>query len=194
MRKVSALLREHLHFTVVVTLLTLVMTFPTIVNVFRTDVFWLPTGDSHDVYIKFWDIWYSEQFLTGQADRFYTDLMFYPDGLSLAYHPFFIPYVIMMNVLDIFFPPSNAYSLGYLLIIWLSALSAYFYLLWLIKDKWIALFGAVLFGFSPHVMIHPNHPEVAFVAEIPLIMYFFPARHARKTTALRRDYRACSLA
>ena len=169
----SALLREHLHFVVVVTLLTLVMTFPTIVYVFRTDVFWLPTGDSHDVYIKLWDIWYGGQFLTGQADRLYTDLMFHPEGLSLAYHPFFIPYIAVMNVLDIFLPPSNAYSLGYLLIIMLSALSGYFYLRWLFKDKWLALFGAVVFGFSPHVLIHPNHPQVGFVAEIPLILYFF---------------------
>lgn len=173
MGRFSAALREHLHFIVVVTLLTLVMTFPTIVYVFRTDVFWLPTGDSHDVYIKLWNIWYSEQFLTGQADRFYTDLMFHPEGLSLDYHPFFMPYDAVMNLLEILLPPSNAYSLGHLLIIWLSALSAYFYLTWLFNDKWIALFGAVVFGFSPHLMIHPNHPEEAFVAEIPLIMYFF---------------------
>ena len=190
MRKVSALLREHLHFTVVVTLLTLVMTFPTIVNVFRTDVFWLPTGDSHDVYVKMWDVWYGEQFLTGRADRFYTDLMFYPDGLSLAYHPFFIPYVIVMNVLDIFFPPSNAYSLGYLLIIWLSALSAYFYLLWLFKDKWIALFGAVLFGFSPHVMIHPNHPPYRVRRHDSAGFVFPPARIASKSTAIRGNFRS----
>ena len=173
MTRALTTLREHLHFIVIVTLLTLVMTFPTIIYVFRTDVFWLPTGDSHDVYIKLWDIWYSEQFLTGQADRFYTDLMFHPEGLSLAYHPFFMPYLAVMNALDFFLPPSNAYCLGYLLIIWLSALSAYFYLLWLFKDKWLALFGAVVFGFSPHVMIHPNHPQVAFVAYMPLILYFF---------------------
>lgn len=172
-RRFSAALREHRPFIVISTLLTLVMTFPTIVYVFRADVFWLPTGDSHDVYIKLWDIWYGEQFMTGQADRFFTDLMFYPDGVALAHHPFFIPYLAVMNVLDIFLPPSNAYSLGYLLIIWLSALSAYFYLQWLFKDKWLALFGAVLFGFSPHVLIHPNHPYVGFVAEIPIIMYFF---------------------
>ena len=53
--------REHLHFIVVTTVLTLVMTFPTIVYVFRTDVFWHPAGSSHDIFIKFWDIWYGGQ-------------------------------------------------------------------------------------------------------------------------------------
>ena len=169
--RVSALLREHLHFVVVVTLLTLVMTFPTIVNVFRTDLFWLPTGGSHDVYVKMWDVWYGEQFLTGQADRYYTDLVFYPEGVSLTFHPLSIPHIITVNVLEMMAPLSNAYSLGYLLIIWLSALSAYVYLRWLFKDKWLALFGSVVFGFSPHVMIHPNHPHIAFVATVPLILY-----------------------
>ena len=70
MQRLRTTLREHGHFLIIVTLLTLVMTFPTIVYVFKTDVFWLPTGDSLDVYIKLWNVSYGKQFLTGQADRF----------------------------------------------------------------------------------------------------------------------------
>lgn len=166
-------LREHRHFFIVVTLLTLVTTFPTIVYVFKTDVFWHPAGTSHDVYIKFWDVWYGKQFLTGQADPFHTDLIFHPEGTSLSFHPFFIPHIIVVNLLSFILPVSNAFSLAYLLIVFFSALSAYTYLCWLFKDKWIALLGAVVFGFSPHVVGHPNHPEIAFVATIPLALYCF---------------------
>ena len=94
MHRLGNLLRQHAHVFIVVALLTLLTTFPTIVYVFKTDVFWHPAGASRDVYIKFWDIWYGKQFLTGQADPFYTDLMFYPEGVSLAFHPFFIPHII----------------------------------------------------------------------------------------------------
>ena len=167
-----AALKEHVHFIIVVTLLTLAVTFPTIAYMFKTDVFWLPTGSSHDVYIKLWDIWYGKQWMTGQADRFYTDLMFYPDGVSLTYHPFFIPHVIVVHILSVILPLSNAYSFAHLLIIWTSAFSAYVYFGWLFKDKWIALFGAVVFGLSPHVLSHPNHPEIAFLAPVPMILYF----------------------
>ena len=76
-------LREHRHFVIVLTLLTLAVTFPTIVQVFRTDIFWHPGGEHADSFIKLWDLWYGNLFLSGQADRFYTDLMFYPDGVSL---------------------------------------------------------------------------------------------------------------
>ena len=154
MLRISNTLREHRHFFVVVVLLTLVTTFPTIVYVFKTDVFWHPAGAHRDVYIKIWDVWYGGQFLSGQADRFHTDLLFYPEGTSLVFHPFFIPHIIVVNALNILLPLSNAFSLAYLLIIVISALSAYVYLHWLFKDKWIALLGAVVFGFSPIVVGH----------------------------------------
>jgi hypothetical protein len=163
-------LRTHRQVLVVVTLLTLAVTYPTISYILRTDVFWLP-GDDYDVFIKYWDVWYGGQFLRSQADRFFTDLMFYPKGLSLNYHPFFIPQIIVVNALSVFLPVSNAISLTYLLIIASCAFSAYAYLLWLFKDKWIALFGAVVFGFSPHVVGHPYHPDIMSMATVPLALY-----------------------
>ena len=164
-------LSEHRHFLIVLTLLTLVLTFPTIVQVFRTDIFWHPGGEHPDSFIKLWDVWYGNLVLRGQADRFYTNLMFYPDGVSLVYHPFFLPHIIIVNALSLVLPLASAYSLAHLLIIWSSALSAYLYLLWLFKDKWIALFGAVVFGFSPHVVGHPYHPDIAAMATVPLTLY-----------------------
>ena len=171
MPRLLSLLREHRHVFIVVTLLTLVTTFPTIVYVFRTDVFWHPAGDHRDVYLNFWDAWYGKQFLTGHADPFYTDAIFYPQGESLAFQPFSLPHIILVNALDVILPISNAFSLTYLLIILLCALSAYVYLLWLFNDKWIALMGGVVFGLSPHVVGHPQHPALAFSATIPLAIY-----------------------
>lgn len=173
MNRLRRALREHRHVFVVVSLLTLATTFPTIVYVFRTDVFWHPAGTSLDVYIKFWDVWYGNQILTGQAAPFYTESLFYPEGVSLASHPSFIPHIVVVNALGIVLPVSNAYSLAYLLIVAICALSAYVYLHWLFQDKWIALLGAVVFGLSPHVVGHPNHPEIAFVATVPLAVYCF---------------------
>ncbi len=181
MRRLPTALRNHGHFIVVVTLLTLIMTWPTILNVFRTDVFWLPTGKSTDVFIKLWDVWYAGQFLSGQADRSHTNQIFYPEGVSLVYHPFFIPHAIVVNGLRALLPATNAFILTHLLIIWTAALSAYVYLRWLFKDQWAALLGAVVFGLSPVVVANANHTEVSFVAPIPLALYaFHRGIHARR--------------
>ena len=173
MQHVLNWLRENRHFVVLVTILTLVMTFPTILYVFRTDVFWLPAGQDGDALTEIWDVWYGKLFLSGQADRFFTNRIFYPTGVPLVYHPLNLPYVIAVSALQLVMPVSNAFSLAYMLIIFFSTVAAYVYLRWLIEDKWIALLGAVIFGFSPHVIGHPNHPNNALVATIPLLIYGF---------------------
>lgn len=164
-------LREHRHFFIIFTLLILVMTFPTIIYVFRADVFWLPTGTSRDVFIELWDIWYTKQILTGQADRFFTDQIYYPAGVSLAYDPMFFLFNIVVIALQLLLPLSDAYCLSLLLLIGATALSAYACALWLFKDKWIALLAAVIFAFSPQVMGHPHWPKVAWIAPVPIILH-----------------------
>ncbi|MDE2776684.1 MAG: hypothetical protein OXI77_12140 [Chloroflexota bacterium] len=71
-------LRQHLPVFIIVAILIAVMTFPTIVYVFNTEVFWLPTGKHSDTWMKFWDAWYGWRVLAGEADIRHTDLMFSP--------------------------------------------------------------------------------------------------------------------
>ena len=172
MHRLLDLLREHRHFFIVVALLTLATTFPTIAYVFRTDVFWLPT-ENWDIYTHIWDTWYSQLVLTGQADRSYTNLMFYPEGIDLGRHSYVLPNILAVMVFKLILPLSNAFSLAWLLIIFSCALAAYVYLLWLFEDKWIALFGAVVFALSPHVASEPHHPDVTYIVPIPLVLYCF---------------------
>ena len=166
------ILRNHLHFVVTVGILIMVMTWPTIVHVFDTTVFWLPS-DNNDIWIEFWNAWYSKLILAGEADFYFTDLSFYPDGLPLNYHVLSIPPILAFGGLQTIMPASNAYNLTYLLIIFSTALSAYVYLLYLLKDKWISLFGAVIFGLSGYIFGRPPHPALSFIATLPLTLYFF---------------------
>ncbi|MDE2819782.1 MAG: hypothetical protein OXI40_08635 [Chloroflexota bacterium] len=174
MRHLRAVTGRHLHFIVVVTLLAIWYTFPTIVHVFKTDSFWLPSGGSFDIYLHIWDKWYWQQIFSGQADRMYTTALFYPQGLSLAHHPLSsLPTNIVQLVLQTILPVSNVFCFAYLLVIFLNAVSAYVYMLWLFKQKWIALIGAVVFGFSPHLITKPNQLHDATVAPIALAFYCF---------------------
>ena len=164
--------RNHLHFIVIVGILTAAMTWPTVRHVFDTSVFWLPT-DSDDIWMKLWDAWYLKSLIAGQADFYFTDLLFYPNGLSLVYHNFNVPHMIVFGGLQAVMPTSNAFNLTYLLIVFSTALSAYVYLCYLLKDKWISLFGAVVLGLSGHVVGRASQPDVSWIATLPLALYFF---------------------
>ena len=163
--------RNHWHFIAVLGVLLVVMTYPTILYVFNTEVFWLPI-DSGDIWIEFWSAWYGKLILAGEADPLFTQFSFYPQGLSLAYHKFSLSHMLVFGALQAILPASNAYNLTYLLIIFTTSSAAYLYLLYILKDKWIALFGAVLIGLSGYVLGRPMHPGESFLATVPLSCYF----------------------
>ncbi|MCY3976926.1 MAG: hypothetical protein OXG23_02395 [Chloroflexi bacterium] len=172
MRKLRSAIREHLHFIAVATLLTLVMTFPTVLYLFRTDVMWLPIGSGNDA--NHWDIWYWERLLRGLEARSYTNVIFYPEGVSLVHHPFLQqPAMLLRIFLQQFMPLTNAFNIVFLMVIFSNALAAYLYALWLFKDKWAALVAAVVFGFSPHATNNPDQLHDATMASIALAVYFF---------------------
>ena len=171
MTKFWRAIRNHLHFIAVVGVLLVVMTYPTIIYVFNTEVFWLPI-DSGDIWIEFWNAWYGKRILAGEASPAFTDLSFYPHGLSLAYHYFSIFHMLCFGALQALLPASNAFNLTYLLITIATTIAAYVYLQYIFKDKWTALFGAVVVGFSGYVVGRPMHPGVAFLATVPLSCYF----------------------
>ena len=164
-------LRNHLHFILVVGILAVVMTWPVAAYVFESDTFWLPSHGP-DIFIEMWNAWYGQRLIAGQADFYFTDLLFYPQGLSLVYHHFSIPSMLALGGLHALMPVSNAYCLAYLLLIFLNAGAAYVCLLHLFKDKWLALLGAVIFGLSRVTVYFADSFSYAFLPTLPLSLYF----------------------
>ena len=146
------------------------MTWPTIEYVFDTDTFWLPSNN-RDVWIQIWDAWHGGQVLEGASAFNASNMLFYPVGISLDYHPYNLSHMVLLALLQSWMPVSNAYNLIYLAIILATTASGYYFLLYLLRDKWLALFGAVIFGFSQHVVAHPHHPELNLLVTMPLSLY-----------------------
>ena len=165
------MLRGHAHFFCIIIPLILVMTYPTINHVFDASRFWVP-AQTWDVWLKFWDAWHFKQVLMGNSNFYYTHLSYYPEGVSLVYLTYNLPHMIVMNLLQLVMPPSNAYCLTFLLIIFCCCASGYLYCNWLFKDKWLALLGAVIFGLSQQVTGTPAQPDLGFIATLPLTLYF----------------------
>ncbi len=171
MTEIRNSLRNHLPFLVVMPLILIALTWPTIARVFDREGFWLVQSNS-DANMLFWDAWYFERLIAGRADYYYTDLLFHPAGVSLAFHNFSLPHMALMAALKTIFPPAKAYNLTYLLLAFLNAAAGYLYLNYLFRDKWIALFGTVVFGAGAFIIFRPAHTNIAFIATIPLGLYF----------------------
>ncbi|MCY3917925.1 MAG: hypothetical protein OXG49_18130 [Chloroflexi bacterium] len=172
MSRLSTLLRNHIPFFIVVPLLIIIMTWPTIVYVFDSETFAVPTRNT-DVWQKLWDVWHGEQFLAGRTSFYHSNAMFYPGGISLAYENFSLPHMLSVALLGTILPTSNAFNLTYLFIVFAVALSGYVYLNYLFRDRWLATMGAVVFGLSQHVTAHAAHPDINLIVSFPLAMYCF---------------------
>ena len=164
--------RDHLHFLIIVPLLIIATTWPLAQNILDVHSLQRPPGDA-DVLMKFWDAWYGKLLLSGRADFFHTDLSFHPRGLSLAYHNFSLPHMLVFGGLQTLLPAVNAYLLTHLFTVFFNAFASYIFFFRFFVDKWIALAGAVIFSFSPYFFAHIRHPEVITVATIPLALYAF---------------------
>ena len=172
MRGFSAkLLRNHWHALLIVPLVIIAVTWPIFPRIFDSDEFWLHTNQI-DNWFKFWDAWHLEKALAGQADYYFTDTLFYPRGVSLAFHQISLPHALLMLFLKIIIPADDAYKLLFLLILCFNAFSAYLLIQHLLKDKWIALFGALVVGVATPHTHYTMLPDLITLGTIPLTIYF----------------------
>jgi len=170
-RSISRLSR-HAHVLLIVPLVVIVMTWPTFARIFDGDEFWLHSARIVDVGQKLWDAWHLERVLAGQSDYFYTDAMFHPHGASLAFHASSAPHALLLLVLQKLIPVDDAYNLLYLLMLCFNAFCAYVLIHHLLKDKWIALFGAVVLGVSVWFTDYVTAPDLLCIGTLPLTIYF----------------------
>ena len=170
MKRIAAVLRQHWPFFLIVPILIIVTTWPTTAYIFDLNTLWLPS-DVLDLGMKFWDAWYAERILAGKADYYFTDFLFFPIGLSLVYHNFSVPHTLLVLGARIFLPPTNAYILINLLIILANAVGCYIYLFYLFRDRWLGMFGSVVFGLSVFVVESSPIPDLSTVASMPLTLY-----------------------
>ena len=164
-------LRNHLHAIVIVPLVIIVMTWPTFIRLFDGDEIWLHTKH-RDRWQQFWDAAHIERVLSGQSSLLHSDFMFHPQGASLAFY-ITLPPAYLLFALQRLAPAEDAFNLLFLLILCFNALSAYVLIQHLIKDKWIALYGAVVAAVSVPFLQESTLPVLITIGTLPLSLYFF---------------------
>jgi len=162
--------RNHLHFWLLVPALIVLMTWPTFYYVLDTETFWIPSA-GQDVWYELWEGWYGGLILDGRADLFYTDLLFYPDGVSLIYHQHTVPHMLLYQMLRLLLPISSAYSLAFLLTLLANALATYICANLFVKDKWISLFAGAFVGICITLRAKTDAQFWTYYT-LPLAVYF----------------------
>lgn len=164
-------IRKHLHVLLIVPLAIIATTWPTFPRIFDRGEFWLHVVQ-HDKWLKIWDAWHIERVLGGQAQLYFTDSFFHPQGLSLAYQAYVFPHAFLLIALKAVIPVDDAYNLLFLLILCFNAFCGYALIRHLIKDKWIALFGAVIFAVATPFPFGSTSADHIMIGTLPLTVFF----------------------
>lgn len=164
-------LRKHIHVILIAPLVVIALTWPTFPRLFDGDEIWLHTGQQ-DKWQPLWDVAHLARVLAGQSDLYFTDAMFHPPGTSLAFYHINYLHAMLALALQQVMPADNADNLLYLLARGFNAFCAYALIHHLIKDKWIALFGAIAAAVILPSTDGTTAPSMYVIGTLPLTVYF----------------------
>ncbi len=158
-------------------LLSVGMTWPLAVQL-TTHV---PAGVGGDVWVHQWTLWWLKRCITQGLNPFYTDLLFYPVGVSLTSHNIAWFNFALWLPLQAILGNYQAYGLMYISLFALNGFGMY-----LLAREWTgspaaAFVGGLVYGFWPYVLSQSGHPNMIVALWLPLALLFL-----RRTIEVRR--------
>jgi hypothetical protein len=146
-------------------LLTLAMTWPMVTQL---GTHLIGTGD--DMWVHYWNNWWTKQILQRGGDVFYTPLLFHPTGVSLLHHNFAWVNIAAWLFLEPIVGGIAAYNVVHLVHIPLCGLGMFLLARRLFKLDGIAFVSGLVFAFWPYRMLDVNHPNLISAELFPLFM------------------------
>lgn len=165
-------------------LLTVAMTWPLILHL---DTHF--AGQNIDVWINQWATWWAEKAFIEGRSLYYTDAMFYPQGVSLAFHSFSHANTVLVILLRPWLGDLGAHNVTVMLAHILSGYAMFCLGRYLVKSTWGAFFAGLVFAFYPYRMAESVHPVLVSTQWIPLYLLFFDPPCRRGTAASHYPYR-----
>ena len=148
-------------------LLTVAMTWPLILHL---DTHF--AGQNIDVWINQWATWWAEKAFIEGRSLYYTDAMFYPQGVSLAFHSFSHANTVLVILLRPWLGDLGAHNVTVMLAHILSGYAMFCLGRYLVKSTWGAFFAGLVFAFYPYRMAESVHPVLVSTQWIPLYLLF----------------------
>lgn len=159
--------REGLLVLAVYIVLTLLMTYPVVARLGSHFV-----GTGSDMWVFQWNDWWLRKCLLEERNPFYTNWMFYPEGVSLVYHNFAWLNTLIWLPLSALVGSIVAYNLIFILNLALGGVGMYALARYLVGNRWAASLAGLIFAFWPFRLIHFNHPNMISTEWIPLFLLY----------------------
>ena len=167
-------IKEHGLVLLFFTVLTLILTYPVVVQLTT-----YPAGDGGDTLSYIWTIWHVNRVLTGDgsiSDLYYSNLLFYPQGVSLMFYSF-----SLTNTLFLAFPLTLIidnlvfiYNILFLFHFIMAGYAMYLLIKYLVKDGTVAFLVGFAYTFSPlHMIRSLGHVNIMSFCWTPLFLLFF---------------------
>ncbi|MFT6713843.1 MAG: hypothetical protein ACJAVJ_001124 [Planctomycetota bacterium] len=149
--------------------LTVAMTWP-VVGTIGTAY----AGRGYDLCVSLWDIKWVERVLFEGESLLQTDFLFYPDGVSLAYHSTSWSSALFSIPLRAMFGPVVGYNLFFLLQTVGSGVAMFLLVRRIVGRSDAAFLAGFVFCFSPYRLTQASmHPNLGSLMFMPLLLLLF---------------------
>ncbi len=157
----------YLVIFIVYLLITLLMTYPVIVQLSTHLV-----GFGDDAWVHYWNGWWVKRVLAEGGSLYSTRLLFYPQTTSLVYHNFGWTNIAGWLALEPFIGGIAAYNLVYLANVALSAFTMFLLARYLLKSNGPAFIAGLVHGFWPYRFLGYSHPNLISTQWLILVVFF----------------------
>ncbi len=154
--------------------ISIILTYPMI---FRLNAFPYTGAESippgSDIFIYLWDMWWFKNAITNFINPFWTDYIFYPQGVSLLFSLGNIIWAIIAIPLQSFLSLIAIYNLSFIFSLIFSGMGAFWLIRYVTNSDWGGFIGGVIYAFAPYHFAHIGHMTVFSVQWIPFFILFF---------------------
>lgn len=167
--RLSSFATRHSSFLILLAygLLAVVMTWPVAAQLGTH----LP-GGADDLWVHQWTFWWVKQSIMQGHSPFHINLLFHPQGVSLAYQNVAWLNIALWLPLQAIVGSGTAYSLIFIAVFALNGFSMYLLARELTDSLPAAFVGGLVYGFWPYALSHYGHPNMMVVCWIPLTLLY----------------------
>jgi hypothetical protein len=127
-------------------------------------------GNEGDAFVHLWTYdWVKDALLSGQSP-FFTDRLFYPQGVPLYTHNFAWLNIALWLPLQALLGGAAAYTIVYLAVLVFNGAATYFLLRHLTRNEAAAFLAGFIVTGWPYIITRFSQPNLIFIAFVPLAL------------------------